>query len=88
MKKMKITLLVCFCVVGMITSFTGCTNVQENDRQSHINNQTDEMKAEADIFAMDTYMKITQGEVGEINENGEGTCSADTAYLHIYWSVP
>ncbi len=109
MKYQKMKALICGCMVGMMV-FTGCTNTQENVETTSTNNQTEEMKAETDIFAMDTFMTITaygpeaqeavdaakseisrldglfsasnpEGEVGQINENGGGICSEDTAYL-------
>lgn len=112
MKYQGIKGLVCGCMIAMI-ALTGCTNTQENTEQSEPTssiNQTDDQKAEADIFAMDTYMNVTafgenaeqavqaaeqeiyrldallgandaQSEVGQINQNGGGVCSEDTAYL-------
>lgn len=106
---MKMRLLLYFCIAGII-AFTGCNHIQKDATQSYPHNQIEDMKAEADIFAMDTYMKIVaygaeaelavkaakqevqrldtllspesaQGEVGQINANGGGKCSRDTAYL-------
>lgn len=50
--------MICCCVVGMM-ALTGCTDAQETIKMSNSGNAAEEMKAEADIFAMDTFMTIT-----------------------------
>ncbi len=102
------------CVAGIIVGSFGlsaCGNGSYNDVGSNIvENPREESKAEASVFAMDTFMTITaygaqaeeavqaaqkeieyldqllsagssESEVGKLNQNGAGMCSADTAYL-------
>ncbi len=58
MKNRKRKWLLYFCIVGIL-SLSGCgSTTQENHVQSTGSVPIEEMKAEADIFAMDTYMKI------------------------------
>lgn len=58
MKNMKIKLLLCFFIISIII-FSACNSIQQNNEQLYIKSQTEEMKSDAEIFAMDTYMKIT-----------------------------
>ncbi len=97
-------------VIGSL-GLSGCKSSSQKEEGSIVvENKGKKTKAEASIFAMDTFMTITaygtqaeeavqeaqheieyldqllsagssDGEVGEINQNGFGSCSQDTAYL-------
>ncbi len=85
MKNVKKRLLTVLCMTSILT-LTACNNKQEEHHmQANISQQLEETKAETEVFAMDTYMKLIA--YGEKSEDAIQAATAEIQRLDALFSA-
>lgn len=84
MKHFKKRLLAVLCMTGMLT-LTACESKQADGMQTNSNQQLEETKADAEIFAMDTYMNLIA--YGEKSEDAIQAATAEIQRLDALFSA-